>query len=141
VTKQEAPQGPEGFDSVVHETKRDSSWLFCGFGENRDRIAIGKVAAMFTSRGSHQLKTRQFIQGDVERVTKVFELLLLGPKEMLLGMIENIVEGEQHGLDGLVTLDPPVLRLVDSAQAVGDAGAEMKNRAVLTMGAAEHASS
>ena len=96
---------------------------------------------MFTSRGSHQLKTRQFIQGDVERVTKVFELLLLGPKEMLLGMIENIVEGEQHGLDGLVTLDPPVLRLVDSAQAVGDAGAEMKNRAVLTMGAAEHASS
>jgi hypothetical protein len=66
---------------------------------------------------------------------------LLGPKEMLVGMIENIVEGEQHGLDGLVTLDPPVLRLVDSAQAVGDAGAEMKNKAVLTMGAAKHASS
>ena len=86
---------------------------------------------MFTGRGCHQVKTRQLVQGDAERVTKVFELLLLCPEEVLVRMVEDIVEGEQHGFDGLVTLDPAILRLCDSAEAVGNAGAEMKNEAPL----------
>ena len=64
----------------------------------------------------------------MERVTKVFELLLLRPEEVLVGVIEDIVEGEQHGLDGLVTLDPAVLGLLGSAEAVGEARAEMNTK-------------
>ena len=86
---------------------------------------------MLAGRGRHQVKTRQLIQGDVERVAKVFELLLLRTKEMLVRMVKDIVEGEQHGLDGLVTLDPAVLGLLDSTETVGNAGAEMKNKAPL----------
>jgi len=59
------------------------------------------------------------------------ELLLLRPEEVLMRMVEDIVEGEQHGLDGLVTLDPAVLRLPGSAEAVGNAGADMKKKAPL----------
>jgi hypothetical protein len=86
---------------------------------------------MLAGRGCHQVKTRQLIERGVERVTKVFELLLLRPEEVLVGVVEDIVEGKQHGLDGLVTLDPAVLRLLGSAEAVGDAGAEMKHKAPL----------
>ena len=59
------------------------------------------------------------------------ELLLLRPEEVLMRMVEDIVEGEQHGLDGLVTLDSAILRLPDSTEAVGRARAEMKNKAPL----------
>ena len=86
---------------------------------------------MLAGRGRHPFKTRQLIERDTERVTKEFELLLLCPKEMLVGMVKDVVEGKQHGLDGLVTLDPAVLGLGDSTKAVGNAGAEMKNKTPL----------
>ena len=83
---------------------------------------------MLAGRGRHPFKTRQLIERDTERVTKVFELLLLCPKEMLVGMVKDVVEGKQHGLDGLVTLDPAVLGLLGSAEAVGEARAEMNTK-------------
>src|SRR5438552_4478485 len=129
MTEPKTPQWAEGFDSVIHETKRDPSRLRFGFTENRDRKSIWKVAAMLAGRRRHQVKTRQLIQGDVKHVTKVFELLLLCPEKVLVGVVEDIVEREQHGFDGLVTLDPAILRLCDSAAAVGNAGAGMKDKA------------
>src|SRR5260370_39622325 len=142
VAEQETPQRAKGFDSVIHEAKRDPARLLFGFRENRDYESIRKVAAMLAGRWCHQVKTRQLIHRDLEGVAEIFELLLLRPEKVLVRMVEDIVERQQRGFDGLSTLDPAVLRLHDSAEAVWNWGTEMKNKAPLVKwGATEHASS
>jgi len=64
---------------------------------------------MLAGRRCHQVKAWQLIDRDLEGVAEIFELLLLRTEKVLVRMVEDIVEREQHGLNRLVTLDSAVL--------------------------------